>query len=138
MELLTEAQVEWHEKSLGKFQLILTSSKSNQGDDMVDVHAQYVATNRTASLLSIAHRPISPYPARIYIRDGDVPSYLQKSYTVRTGVDFASISNSFANRTETVNNEWVADSPSEFRRLLSKALNLGGIKGIILNLASQT
>jgi hypothetical protein len=35
-------------------------------------------------------------------------------------------------------NQWVSDTPSEFRKKLSEAFNLGIIKREILNLASST
>jgi hypothetical protein len=37
-----------------------------------------------------------------------------------------------------LDNKWVSDTPSEFRKKLSEAFNLGIIKREILNLASST
>lgn len=136
-EILTVAQEEWRTSSNGIMELVLQDATSRSGNSMTIVHAKHVASNRTSKLLSVVHRPSKPYPVTIDVEADDLPDFLKKTYTRRTGLGLFD-PESLTEKTETVSNDWVADTPSEFRSKLAEALNLGSVKSTILNLASST
>lgn len=137
-EILQSAQEDWRTKSDGVVDLVLQDAESKSGNAMIVVHAKHVVSNRTATLLSILHRPNRPYPATIQLKDDDLPQFLKKSY--RQPGSRGLIDNLANPMTtvygEIVSNEWVSATPSEFREKLAKAFNLASVKSEILNLAS--
>lgn len=133
LDVLEEAQKEWTDRTGGVLALVIQRAESEKGNAMLIVHAKHVPSNRTVQLLTVVHRPSAHYPATIQPRDDDLPNLLKKSYNIRGvfGVrDMESI--------RTVNNEWVCDTPAEFRQKLKEALNLGVIKSEIVSLLSGT
>jgi hypothetical protein len=99
---------------------------------MLIVHAKHVPSNRTVTLFSVVHRPGAPYPAKIQPRDDELPDILKKSY-YRPGIaDLAMIKTSGQH----VTNQWVCDTPAEFRSEVQKVFNLGVIKSEVLSLVS--
>lgn len=135
LEILTEATAEWELQSGGTMTLIGTQTGNSKGDVFIIVHAKHLPSSRTAQLFSIVHRPPNHYPVLLQVKDEEVPDYLKKS---RWQEGLPSISELWSISTESgrqVHNEWVADTPGEFREKLKKAFNRGVVKGTILNLA---
>jgi hypothetical protein len=152
-DILNTAQEEWQTASDGILQLVLQDAKSESGHSMIIVHAKNVASNRTATLFSIVHQPGKPYPVTIQPEKEDLPTFLKKSYydqyalrkSYTKDLELAKIIGSSAfpyiNRPldldlKPVVNQWVSDTPSEFRKKLSEAFNLGIVKREILNLVT--
>jgi hypothetical protein len=136
-EILKAAQEDWQENSNGVMELVLQDAKSKSGNSMIIVHAKHVTSNRTATLFSIISRPNHPYPVTIQPKDEDLPDFLKKSYHEPGSSGFVGITAGlYGTQGKTVSNEWVSDTPPEFRQKLAKAFNLGIIKSEILNLAS--
>lgn len=131
-EILQNAQQDWETSSSGVLALVLQEDKTQSGHDMIIVHAKHVPRNRTTTLFSIIHRPDLPYPATIQPRDDDLPNFLRKSYYHE---EFGNITAGL--KDTVVNNEWVCDTPTEFRKKLEEAFNLSVIKTKVLNLVSS-
>ena len=134
MEILQEALRDWETNTDGLMTLVLQPTKSTYGDEMIIVHAKYVPSNRTASLFSVLHRPSNPYPVTILPRDDELPDYLKKTY--RKPGPFSRVV-PIVVEGRTVTNDWVADTPLEFRAKLEKAFNLSVVKSEVLNLARE-
>jgi hypothetical protein len=134
--ILAAATKEWSEISGDVITLVIQDAKTEGGDRLLIVHAKHVPSNRTVKLFSVVHRPNAPYPARIYPEDDAVPDYLRKSY-YKPGF---SLANMRALRSETegheVRNQWVGDTPAEFRRHLIEVFNQGVLKSEVLGLLS--
>ncbi|NKC15250.1 MAG: hypothetical protein GKR94_24570 [Gammaproteobacteria bacterium] len=128
LEILGQAKQEWIERSDGLLSLEIQQAESENQNHMLIVHAKHVPSNRTVTLFSIVHRPGSPYPARIEPRD--LPNFLKKSYYQR------SVISKFGEKE--ITNEWVCDTPAEFRSQLKRAFNLGNIKADLLSLVATT
>jgi hypothetical protein len=141
-DILNTANEEWQKNSDGILELVLQDAKSESGHSMIIVHAKHVANNRTATLFSIVHQPNKPYPVRIQPEKEELPDFLKKSYyrpnpSRLRNFNFALLEESQSNFKQVVN-QWVSDTPSEFRKKLAEVFNLGIIKREILNLASST
>ncbi|MBE9141264.1 hypothetical protein IQ254_29375 [Nodosilinea sp. LEGE 07088] len=138
-EILKAAQEDWQTSSRGVMELILQDATTKTGNPMIKVHAKHVKSNRTAMLFSVVYRPNYPYPATIQPKDDDLPDFLKKTYYVEGQKGIAAIINSDPLNVQgkMVSNEWVSDTPPEFRKKLAEAFNLGIIKSEILNLASS-
>jgi hypothetical protein len=130
-DVLETAREDWQESSDGAMELVLQDAKSESGNSMIIVHAKHVASNRTATLFSVVHRRESPYPARIQPKEEDLPSFLKKTRSNPIGLPEIVFTGT------TISDQWVSDTPSEFRKALTAAFNLGVIKREILNLASN-
>ena len=141
MEILNDAQKDWETNSSGVLALVLQTAESKSGHDLIIVHAKHVPSNRTGSLFSVLHRAAIPYPVTILPEGDGIPVILMKSY-YQPGSDALGMITPIALRAiegKTVENEWVADMPSEFRRRLHDMFNTGFVKSVILNLfASDT
>ena len=138
LEILRDAQAEWKSSSGGVLDLILQEAAPHTGNYMIIVHAKHVASNRTASLFSVISRKAHPYPARIQPKDEELPDFFKKIYktvNIRGLASMGAVINQ--SKEELIENEWVADTPFEFRVKLHKVFNLGIIKSIILNLISS-
>ena len=138
MEILGTAKDEWESNSGGALTLVLQMAESKSGNSMIIVHAKHNPTNRTATLFSVVHRPKAPYPATIQPREDDLPNFLKKSY-YKPGIDISAVTG-FAGGIQgrIVENEWVSNTPAEFRAKLEEVFNLGVVKGQILNLVSTS
>ena len=149
-EILNTAQEEWRTSSDGIMELVLQDAISESGNSMIIVHAKHVISSRTATLLSIVYRAGYPYPVTIQPKGVDLPIFLKKSY-YKPGARFLadmkenipliptmSIAENQGVVGKQVLNQWVSDTPSEFREKLVEAFNLGAIKSEILNLALST
>jgi hypothetical protein len=134
LDILRSASREWAEKSQGALALLIQEAVSTNGNTLLIVHAKHVPSNRTINLFSVVHRPGSPYPAKIQPREQELPDILKKSYYVPGSVDIANALGRTSGRH--VTNEWVCDTPSEFRSELEKAFNLGTVKSEVLSLVS--
>jgi hypothetical protein len=71
----------------------------------------------------------------------DLPNYLKKSYTRETMSTVAALAASISEisgqvRERTIKNEWVAETPSEFRSKLHDVFNLGSVKYTVLSLVT--
>jgi hypothetical protein len=129
-DILSTAQEEWQTNSNGILELVLQDAESESGNSMIIVHAKHAANNRTATLFSIVHQPDKPYPVRIQPEEEDLPSFLKRSSKPNSLMTLGS--------SIMMPDEWVSDTPSEFRKKLTEVFNLGIIKREILNLASIT
>jgi hypothetical protein len=145
-EILSEAQSEWEGHSNGLL-LLRVSPAALEGEDefILDVYIVHSPSKRMAKLLSVAHRPEHPYPVEIRPESFDIPRYLKKSYTVQARRSIPplfsvpdylrAVEKAIPEiSTQTITNEWVCDTPSEFRENLRKALNLGSVKSAINNI----
>jgi hypothetical protein len=137
MDILKDAQRNWELESKGLLTLVLQETKSSSGFDMIIVHAKHVRKNRTASLFSVLHRHGAPYPARIQPRDNDLPNFFKKSY-YEPAMSSAAVDLFRRTQGGTVENNWVADTPSEFRDTLREAFNLGIVKSEVLSIAASS
>ena len=144
-EILENAQEEWETASDGVLTLVLQKSESEDGIEIITVHAKHIPSNRTITLLSVTHRLNEPYPASIQPREQDtLPNILKKSYYQHNPNYFRNDLDRFPPQFEdedkegwTVTNKWVSDTPSEFRNKLVNAFNLSEVKAAILNLTSS-
>lgn len=132
-EILNVAQGDWYTNGAGRIELVLQDTLSRSGDVMIIVHAKHIPSSRTTTLLSVIHRPDKPYPVTIQTDDENLPNFLKKSYT--SGVSNA-ITSSLMMTEYTVSNQWVSDTPAEFRKKLREAFSLGSVNSKILNLIS--
>lgn len=138
LEILKLAKEDWEARSDGQLSLIVQESESTNGHAYLEVHAKYIPTNQTISLFSVLHRHDSYYPSRIQPRDEELPDFFRKKYKRTTGVGLASMMATAATVTEKeVTNEWVCETPAEFRVNLRRALNLGVVKSEIVSLVSR-
>ena len=143
--ILETAKGEWENESDGRLTLVTRESKSESGNMLIVVYAKYIPGNKTTTLFSVVHRPNVPYPATIKLEKNELPDFLKKSYkkiSMSTkALMSAAISDFSGQPTEkTIINEWVAETPSEFRSKLQAAFNLGSVKSEVLGLVvgSQT
>jgi hypothetical protein len=128
-DILKTAQEEWHTKSDGIMELVLQDAQSEAGNSMIIVHAKHTANKRTATLFSVVNQDGKPYPVAIQQKSEDLPSFLKKTSEIN--------SRAVLDLVKSVN-QWVSDTPSEFRKKLNEAFNLGIVKREILNLASSS
>jgi len=135
MQILESARETWLERSAGELTLALQETETTDNDSMIIVHAQHVETKRTVTLFSVLHRPDAPYPARIQPRDDALPDFLRKRY-YKPGI--GDIAANFNTTGRTVENQWVCETPAEFRQELKNVFNLGMLKSEILSLVSSS
>jgi hypothetical protein len=139
IEILETAAEEWCNRSDGQLLLKLKQGNSDEGHPMISVVAEYVPKKRTATLFEVLHRSGAPYPVSIQPKGSDLPNFLKKSY-LETGLGGASwaavASQVFGTEGRRVKNDWVAETPLEFREKLQKVFNLGTTKSEIQNLVS--
>jgi hypothetical protein len=132
-EILEIAREEWETASNGALTLVIEQTEAERENAKITVHAKHVPSKRTATLFSVIHRLNVPYPVTIEPREDDLPKILKKSYYEPGIIEF----DLRMDEGRTVKNEWVSDTPSEFREKLSKAFNLSVVKSAILNLTSN-
>jgi hypothetical protein len=140
-EILKTAQEDWLESSDGVMGLVLQDAESKSGNSMIIVHAKHIPSNRTATLFSIVHRPNCPYPATIQPEEENIPEFLKKTYlkpAASSELAMLSITGKLGISETVVTNQWVSETPVEFREKLAKAFNLGSIKSAVLNLVSSS
>jgi hypothetical protein len=131
-QILEAARNDWDENSNGNMTLILQEAESNSGNEMIIVHAKHVPGNRTTTLFSVISRPNAPYPATIQPKEDVLPNALKKTY-YKPGV-LDGLESKVITAGQKITNQWVSDSPSEFRTNLEQAFNLSFVKSAILNL----
>lgn len=136
LEILQLAKQEWTEMSDGLLTLVIQEAESTNNNHMLIVHAMHVPSNRTVTLFSVVHRPSAPYPVTIQPRDNELPNIFKKSYYKPGFADITAGVGSMAGRQ--VTNNWVCDTPAEFRYQLAEAFNLGTVKSDVLSLVSAT
>lgn len=146
LQILEEAREDWRTQTSGLLDLHISDGGLEEETTFLwEVYVIHTPTKRMAKLLSVAHRPDAAYPADIRPVSFDIPRYLKKSYTVQRRRSAPSLlSNTSYLRelrefgsefiTETVTNEWVCDTPAEFRKKLQTALTLGTVKSVINSL----
>jgi hypothetical protein len=135
MEILLEAQSEWSSNGQGVLALILQQALSESGNEMIIVLVEHLPSKRAVSLFSVVSPKGHKYPVRLQPKDEDLPKFFKKSYKTESGFSTLGMLNPVSERTTT--NEWVADTPGEFRIKLTQVFNLGNIKSVILNLISS-
>ena len=136
-DILNTAQEEWQINSDGLLQLVLQDVKSQSGHSMIIVHAKHVVNNRTARLFSIVHLPEKPYPVTIQPEKEDLPAFLKKD-PHKSNLQGGMFAVSGISGLNLLTNQWISDTPAEFRKKLTEVFNLGMIKREILNLVSNT
>lgn len=134
LDILKNAKKEWEAESNGMLTLLLQETESESGNKMIIVHAKHVPGNRTTTLFSVVHRPKDAYPVNIQPEKVDMPEFLKKTY-YKPGIADMGIRGI---QGRTVTNEWVSETPSEFRSSLKKVFNLGYIKQEVLSLLSYS
>jgi len=134
--IIQEARVDWEKESKGSLTIDVKQRESNDGYVIISLTARHVTSSRTAELCSVFHRHEFPYPAKIQTNDRDLPDKLKKKY-YKPGVPDMFSSLSSVGQGRTIENDYVADSPSEFRALLVRALNLGTVKAAILSIVGS-
>ena len=132
-EILKNARDEWDKNSDGVLTLVFQNSISQDKNAMIIVHAKHIPSNRTATLFTVIHRPIAPYPATILIISEALPYCLKREY-YRPGMQDSFMPLDLEG--ETVTNPWVSETPAEFRTKLSEAFNQSIVKTIIFGLAT--
>ena len=137
LDILRDAQRDWKDSSRGVLALILQEAETQSGYYMVVVHARHEASNRTASLFSVVSRRGQPYPARLQPKDAELPNFFRKSYKSESLSSSMSGMMRALSDEKWVENEWVADTPGEFREKLAEVFNLGNIKSEIMNLVAS-
>jgi hypothetical protein len=141
-ELLDDAKREWVSKTVGEMTLDFDSNSAD-GMAITCVRAIHVQSRRSANLFCVGHRPESPYPATIEPEDDDLPNVLRKSYYQSGSPGFntfgaaAVAALSGATEGRFVKNDWVAETPAEFRQLLTKIFNSGYVKSVVYNLIAS-
>jgi len=147
-EILEEARRDWEVNSNGLLLLRISQVPiESEEESILDVYIVHSPSKRMAKVLSVAHRPNQPYPIEIRPESFNIPKYLKKSYEIQTRRSpSSSLFFSLADQmraiertlpevtTKTIINEWVCDTPAEFREKLEKAFNLGAIKSTINNI----
>ncbi len=152
-EILEAACEEWENATEGVFTLVFQKSKSEAGIETITVHAKHIPSNRTSTLFSVTHRLNEPYPVCIQPREKvNLPNILKKSYYQYNPKYYQYGPDEFPSEFEgeheheheygdeegwTITNEWVSDTPSEFREKLTEAFNLSVVKSAVLNLTSS-
>lgn len=131
IEILEEAKREWLDRSKGQISLAIRNVVTDEGYERYLVYAHHVPSNRVASLFTVVSRNECPYPARLQPKIAELPRFFLKEYW--DGPDHDDFRESCW-----IKNEWVADSPSEFREHLKSILNLSHIKSELLNLISSS
>jgi hypothetical protein len=136
-EILGEADREWTDRSGGVLRLVVQETVSTSKNQILIVHARHVPTNRTIALFSIVHRPLAVYPVSIQPKDDQLPGFLRKSYYEPGIADLnLSATNILAPKGRHITNEWVCDTPSEFRSKLRQAFNQETVKSDLITLMS--
>lgn len=144
-EILEDAKREWDAHSNGILLLQISQALLDSEEELVlEVYIVHSPSKRMAKVLSVAHRPNHPYPIEIRPESFNIPKYLKKSYKTQSRRSLSPLF-SIADQmraiesapefvTQTITNEWVCDTPTEFREKLEKAFNLGTVKSTILNI----
>lgn len=135
--ILETAKKQWDTESNGMLTLVLRDAKSESGNKMIIVYAKYIPENKTTSLFSVIHRQNAPYPVTIQPEKDDLPDFLKKSYKrINPMANIAVLASAISE--QTINNEWVAETPGEFRSKLHNAFNLGSVKYEVLGLITRS
>ncbi|MDU9047873.1 MAG: hypothetical protein Q3M30_03420 [Candidatus Electrothrix sp. Rat3] len=141
-EILESAREEWETASDGVLTLVFQESEPNDGIETITVHAKHIPSNRTVTLFSVIHRLNEPYPVAIQPREEkNLSNILKKTYRQpRFGsmvaiAKVASVSEDKKDRAR--RNEWISDTPSEFRNKLTEAFNLSVVKSAVVNLTTS-
>ena len=130
MDILQSARDEWETNSGGLLTLVFQEAKTTTGNTMIVVHAKHAPDSRTTTLFSVVHRPNAPYPATIQPEKEELPKALRKSY-YQPGIGEIGLTGVQGRE---VKNEWVSDTPTEFRTKLKNVFNLGSVKRSVLSL----
>lgn len=134
-EIIESARQEWEKQSKGVLSLIIHETESANNTPLLIVYAKHVPSDRTKLVFTVGHRPESYYPARIHPKEEDLPNAFKKTY-YKPGLGEMRVAMGIGG--ETITNQWVCDTPSEFRLKLKELFNLGTMKSAILNLVSMT
>ena len=144
LEILAAAQEEWRISRDGVMELVLQRTISKSGNFVIIAHAKHVLSDRTATLFSVVYRPGYPYPVTIQPEEEDLPTFLKKSYYELAKSPLVEMKETIAliptldEPGKRFLNQWVSDTPPEFRKKLAEVFNLGIVKSVILHLASST
>jgi hypothetical protein len=133
-EILASAQDEWQTASGGVLGLIVQEGENDDGNIVITVYAKHNHSGRTATLFCVVHRKGKPYPVTIDSTEDKLPSYLMRSYR-----PFSIANIMAANQVNNeIHNEWVSNTPNEFRVKLKKMFNREAVRSELLNLVSMS
>ncbi|MFN9610547.1 MAG: hypothetical protein ACK546_00080 [bacterium] len=147
LDILSEAKLEWDSEGQGIISLLVDEGQSTSKDGttfaLIHVFVVHIPSQRVAGLLTVFHVSGKPYPARIKPERHDVPDFLRKERAVPprpTDLSKQHVLSSFASMApaHTVVEEWVCESPSEFRKQLAKALTQGSVKYTITSIVAAS
>ena len=146
LDILSEAKNEWDAEGQGVITLLVVEGRSTESDIVyawIRVYAQHIPTERIENLLTVIHVCDKPYPARIDLVKEDVPAVLRKERLVPAkspGLMTAGLLQTLSEAipAHTVSEEWVCQSPGEFRQQLAKALTRGSVKSAITNIIAAS
>ena len=146
LDILSEAKNEWDTEGQGVITLLVDEGRSTESDivyALIRVYAQHIPTERIENLLTVIHVCDKPYPARINLAKEDIPSVLRKERLVpvkNAGLMAAGLLQTLSEAipAHTVSEEWVCQSPGEFRKQLAKALTRGSVKSAITNIIAAS
>lgn len=150
LDILSEAKNEWDAEGQGVIKLLVVEGRSTIPATTPDivyacirVYAQHIPTERIEHLLTVIHVCDKPYPARIELVKEDIPANLRKERFVPARSGGLLSSDLFKTLNEaapahTVSEEWVCQSPGEFRKQLAKALTRGSVKSAITNIIAAS
>lgn len=140
-QIILEANEDWVSKSEGVLTLGLEEAVTdNSGNSSMNVFANNTTNHNTIVLFKIHQRVNLTYPVAIQLREEDLPNHLKKSYyshSVKSAFGQAGAISQMFGEGQLIKNEWVSDTPTEFRKHLEKALNTSYVKRAILSLFSD-
>jgi hypothetical protein len=90
----------------------------------------------TTRLFEVQQSPQLEYPVAIIPPNVAIPDYLKREVYRPSGMEAVLAGPVVAGRMET--NEWVADTPLEFRKKLEKLLSSSGVKAILYSLLARS
>jgi hypothetical protein len=129
--ILEEAKSQWEANSGGVLSLFFRGAESKAGGDLILVYVRHVPSDRSRSLITVAHRKGDPYPLTIFFESEALPDHLKRSYTP---IDFGVVAERVQGKE--IENKWVCETPGEFRRKLAWALREGPVVADVQSLVA--
>ncbi len=135
-EILQLANQDWLTESEGLLSLVIQEKEPEEGMEEFIVHALHIPSDRSVTLFSVTQLGDTPYPARITLRGDRIPIFLQKEYH-RTKKGILADANALYESKELIANKWVSETPADFRKHLSEALNSSETKSVVFSLLAS-
>lgn len=135
-EILDVAERGWRERSGGLLLLDVDRSNYDDGCTKLTVRAIHVPSKNSATLFYVFRRFDSPYPASFALIDEEIPVRLKAARYEPGTLDLYGAA-SFVKEGRTVENEWVCETPEEFRDKLQKVVDHPRVKSRVVNLVAK-